>query len=197
MDYAVEQIARQIQAARQGKGLSQRELSALSGISQGRISRIEAGDLDLRLSSLTALASALDLELVLAPRKAMPAIRSLSASALRQGGGDIVEIRRAFEQLSETLRGLQIREPELIGLDELRRGLGELQRLPDSSMEVSELRKLRALIEQIGDPARARRALPHSLDLMREIRNRKTHGRPGDNASPEPRPAWSLDETDD
>lgn len=79
--YGVRSTAARLQAARQAKGLSQRELSALAGMPQAQISRIEAGAVDLRLSSLVALAHALDLELVLVPRKAVPAVRSLSRDA--------------------------------------------------------------------------------------------------------------------
>ncbi|NVN38867.1 helix-turn-helix domain-containing protein, partial [Komagataeibacter swingsii] len=44
-------IAERLQAARKTKGLSQRELSELAGVPQAQISRIEAGTVDLRLSS--------------------------------------------------------------------------------------------------------------------------------------------------
>ncbi|AGA34942.1 hypothetical protein TVNIR_3305 [Thioalkalivibrio nitratireducens DSM 14787] len=58
-------------------------MSALAGIPQAQISRIEAGTVDLRVSSLVALAHALDLELALVPRKAVPAVRALTKEALR------------------------------------------------------------------------------------------------------------------
>ena len=52
MTYAIEEIAEALRAARESKGLSQRELSARSGVPQGHISKIENGAVDLRLSSL-------------------------------------------------------------------------------------------------------------------------------------------------
>ena len=82
MSYDTADIAARLQAARKAKGLSQRELSDLPGVPQAQISRIEVGTVDLRLSSLMALAHALDLELTLVPRKAMPAVRSLSRDAV-------------------------------------------------------------------------------------------------------------------
>ena len=83
MAYGARDIAERLRAARAASGLSQRELSALAGIPQAQISRIETGAVDLRLSSLVALVHALDLELALVPRKAVPAVRALTREALR------------------------------------------------------------------------------------------------------------------
>lgn len=77
MRYAIEEFADTLRDAREQKGLSQRQLSALSGVPQSHISKIENGGVDLRMSSLIALARALELELLLAPRKALPAIKSV------------------------------------------------------------------------------------------------------------------------
>lgn len=67
--------------ARVAKNLSQRDLSKLAGVPQSHISKIESNQVDLRLSSLIALANALDLEVALVPRQAMPAVRSISRQA--------------------------------------------------------------------------------------------------------------------
>ena len=77
MRYITEDIAKTLKAARQAKGLSQRELSRKAGVPQGHISKIESGAVDLRLSSLIALSRLLDLELALVPRAALPAVRSI------------------------------------------------------------------------------------------------------------------------
>ena len=78
--YAVEEIVAALKAAREARGLSQRDLGALSGVPQSHISRIENGGADIRLSSLVALARALGLEVVLAPRSRMPAIEGVLRS---------------------------------------------------------------------------------------------------------------------
>jgi transcriptional regulator with XRE-family HTH domain len=78
MSYVTEQILENLRDARVRKGLSQRELSARSGVPQSHISKIESGGVDLRVSSLIAL---LDLELLVAPKKAVPAIQSIIRSA--------------------------------------------------------------------------------------------------------------------
>jgi predicted transcriptional regulator len=49
-------------------------------VPQSHISKIESGAVDLRVSSLIALARALDLELFVAPKKSTPAIKSIIRS---------------------------------------------------------------------------------------------------------------------
>lgn len=102
-------IAERLQAARKTKGLSQRELSELAGVPQAQISRIEAGAVDLRLSSLAALAHALDLELALVPRKAVAVVRSLSRDAISSNRKDVVAIQKEMQRISETMRGIQMK----------------------------------------------------------------------------------------
>ena len=82
MAYINDQILEALRQARARKGLSQRELSARSGVPQSHISKIEAGAVDLRMSSLIALARVLDLELFLAPKKSMPAIKSIARATV-------------------------------------------------------------------------------------------------------------------
>lgn len=77
MTYQLEDIGNKLRAARTRKGLSQRELAAKTGLLQAQISKIENGASDLRLSSLIALSRALDLELELIPRRALPAVEAL------------------------------------------------------------------------------------------------------------------------
>jgi HTH-type transcriptional regulator / antitoxin HipB len=75
----MDEIAQALRAARHRKRMSQRALSALTGVPQGHISRIEAGSVDIRLSSLIELARALDLEPMLVPRILLPAVRTIIA----------------------------------------------------------------------------------------------------------------------
>lgn len=89
MTYLNDQILERLREARTHKGLSQRALSARSGVPQSHISKIEAGGVDLRVSSLVALARVLDLELVLAPRKSVPAIKSIMRN--NQGKDDAID----------------------------------------------------------------------------------------------------------
>ncbi len=88
MGYESDDIISALRAARQGQHLSQRDLSAKAGVPQSHISKIENGGSDIRLSSLIELARALELELVLVPRRLVPAVqgvlRSLSPSDVRK-----------------------------------------------------------------------------------------------------------------
>ncbi|VAW54406.1 hypothetical protein MNBD_GAMMA06-833 [hydrothermal vent metagenome] len=82
MSYLNDQILKNLKKARKAKGLSQRELSTKSGVPQSHISKIENGAVDLRVSSLVALARTLDLELELVPRKTVPAVQSIVRNTL-------------------------------------------------------------------------------------------------------------------
>lgn len=81
MSYVTEQILASLRQARVRKGFSQRELSARSGVPQSHISKIESGGVDLRMSSLIALARVLDLELFVVPKKSVPAVKSIIRSS--------------------------------------------------------------------------------------------------------------------
>lgn len=81
MSYVIEQLLANLREARLRKGFSQRELSARSGVPQSHISKIESGGVDLRMSSLIALARVLDLELFVAPKHSIPAIQAIIRSS--------------------------------------------------------------------------------------------------------------------
>lgn len=81
MSYLLEKIASQLKLAREEKGLSQRALAQLTGVQQSHISKIESGSVDIRLSSLVAISRALELELELVPKQALPAVQALVRSA--------------------------------------------------------------------------------------------------------------------
>lgn len=197
MGYDSAGIAARLQAARKTKGLSQRELSDLAGVPQAQISRIEAGTVDLRLSSLVALAHALDLELTLVPRKAVPAVRSLSREAVSANRKDIVAVQKEMQRISETMRGLQIKTPNLDGLQQLQKSFSDLQRFRVPTLDLDGLKQLRQSMEQISRPAKEMAALSQSIKLMQAVRNKAAHGPLPDTGDSPSRPAYSLDEDDD
>lgn len=99
MPYQLEDIGNKLKAARTRKGLSQRELAAKTGMLQAQISKIENGASDLRLSSLIALSRALDLELELIPRRALPAVEALVRdveSFADRSGSVKIDVRPAY-----------------------------------------------------------------------------------------------------
>jgi HTH-type transcriptional regulator / antitoxin HipB len=73
----MDEILKALRAARERMGISQREVGRVAGIPQGHISKIEAGAVDLRVSSLIELARSVDLEPMLVPRRLVPAVRYL------------------------------------------------------------------------------------------------------------------------
>ena len=77
MTYATEHIAGSLRNARRAKGLTQRALGKKAAVPQSYISKIENGAVDLRVSSLVELARALNLELMLVPRKTVSAVQSI------------------------------------------------------------------------------------------------------------------------
>lgn len=86
MVYAILEVTGKLRATREKKGVSQRAFSKSIGIPQSRLSRIENGAIDLQTSSLLELARALDLEVMLIPREAVPMVESL----IRQTTSDAV-----------------------------------------------------------------------------------------------------------
>lgn len=135
--YAVKELAQTLRDARIGRGLSQRELAERAGLGQNRLARIEAGGVDLRTSTLVQLARALDLELILAPRRVLPAVQSLTESPLR----------RWQESAPHSVRGTPIRV-----LRHLQRHIGVLERAYPSSKELAQAKvAVESLIEVAQD----------------------------------------------
>ncbi len=81
MIHQTDHIARALKAARSHKGLSQRDLAQRTGVPQSHISKIESGGVDLKASSLIEFARALDLELMLVPRRLAPTVEGLQRVA--------------------------------------------------------------------------------------------------------------------
>ena len=102
MSYLNDQILKNLKRARKAKGLSQRELSAKSGVPQSHISKIENGAVDLRVSSLVALARTLDLELELVPRKTVPAVQSIVRKTINT---DLMNTQRRAQEVIDNYMG--------------------------------------------------------------------------------------------
>jgi transcriptional regulator with XRE-family HTH domain len=197
MSYATEQIVASLKKARENKKLSQRELSKRSGVPQSHISKIETSGVDLRLSSLAALAHALDLELALVPRKAAPAVRSIARST---GGRSQPNSNDAIREVTRTLRALNAL-PEALqenaATHMLRKHLDDINRYRDMLQQTDALRHIRSTLERVENVG-SLKALQQAAKEAQRVRNMvvhapsKTQGEP-----PESRPAYSLDEEDD
>lgn len=131
--YVVKQLAQKLKDARVAQGFSQRELAERASLAQGRLALIEAGRVDLRTSTLAQLARALDLELVLAPRRVLPAVQSLTGGQPRrwQGAGHA------------SVRGTPMRV-----LRHIQQHVAALERAHPSSEELAKAKRaVQALIE--------------------------------------------------
>ncbi|ODS51585.1 MAG: hypothetical protein ABS40_20455 [Agrobacterium sp. SCN 61-19] len=196
MKYETQEIADRLREAREAKQLSQRELSRLAGVPQAQISRIESNSVDLRLSSLVAIASALDLEIALVPRKAVPAIKSITRQTTDRTVIQPPAINKEMQRLQKAVRALQIEAPTLPELDELRKATAAFQRLQIDTRFLGNLRSLRQMI----DHARLTEHWKGILDAtnsMRALRNQIAQFEPTSEQRSANRPAYSLDEEDD
>lgn len=196
MTYASEDIAATLKEARENKGLSQRELSARSGVPQSHISKIESNAVDLRLSSLASLAHALDLELALIPRKAAPAVRSIARSTSSHNAHghsdalrELTRAQRAFAALPEALQESSVAH-------NLQKQLTEMNNFRNILQETDAVRKIRKTLEAIENAGGLKQLEKVAKDAQR-LRNMLAHNVP--TFRPEitqSRPAYSLDEED-
>jgi transcriptional regulator with XRE-family HTH domain len=76
-------ILKQLKIARQKKGLKQSDFGNKLGLPQSHISKIEREETDPRLSTVVDMARVVDREILLIPRRLVPAIR-----AMIEGGHD-------------------------------------------------------------------------------------------------------------
>jgi len=197
MNYNTETIAASLKEARTLKGLSQRDLSAMAGVPQAQISRIEAGTVDPRTTSLIALAHALDMELTLVPRKAVPAVRSISRQSVGHDAKSTGIATKEMNRIAETLRTVQVTMPALDGITQLQKNLADLERFRLQNIDSDALRKLRKAIDQIQQPSHSLEAIARSQDILKALRNKLAHAPKVSKADDRPKPAYSLDEDDD
>lgn len=192
-------IIEALKAARTRKGLSQRALSQLVGMPQSHISKIEAGGVDLQLSSLTELARVLELELRLIPRKAVPAVdsvvRTVAPSTNDEAQARIADdLRRVAESIADFDSGAAATRYK-----QLRDTLQFLQHVTIPAADLAAAQKaLDALLKlanaaELAEP-QSQRAVKNAADTLRLVRNRLAHPTAQPIAS---RPAYQLDEEDD
>lgn len=192
-------IATLLRDAREMKGISQRELSALSGVRQSQISRIEQGAVDLRLSSLVELARALDLELTLVPRRAVPAVQSIVRTTSPSPGNyhhvrrTLKELKRLEETVAENASAFEL-EPNEIRL--LQRHLKEIPYFQLSEAERDEIRNARKIVENHLSDHKNLAAVREAFAHLKGMRNAHAHGIATTSISDQVRPAYTLDEDD-
>jgi transcriptional regulator with XRE-family HTH domain len=218
MSYATQDIIDALKGAREAKGLSQRALSKRTGVPQSHISKIETGGADIRLSSLIELARALDLDLKLVPRKAVPAVDNIVRST-----APTIPATPAFKELTrtlETVKNLRVTYPELTELKKLQdnfetlknlRNVGkdlehlreigkpirELQKFAETYRKIAEAgqrtaKQIKAIQDAAKVPAEQLEALQQAARSAQTLRNQLVHVIPEQPSLP--RPAYRLDE---
>ena len=189
-------VVEQLRKVRRTKGVSQRELSDLSGVPQAQVSRIESGTVDPRISSLSALAHSLGQEFVLVPRKLLPAVTSLippSAGNPRTARA----VNREMVRVGEARRALQIVRPDLAGIAQWRRAFIELEQVSGRIVDPGPLRKIRKRIGQMYEPGEPSEDLASSLQAISDLRDSVVRGTFAEQTEPAARPAYSLNGDDD
>ncbi len=199
MTYATEHIARTLRKAREARGLSQRALSARTGIPQSHISKIENGAVDLRVSSLVELARVLDLELELVARKALPAVHAIVGRSDESVLAAAESNRRALKELkhfqSIAARATQAR-PTVIELAQIQQGVRELRHFPIIGDRLDTIRNAAAAVKAYHENTVGIDALRDALAQLRDLRNVLAHALPTRDDSETVQPAYSLDKDD-
>ncbi len=198
MHHATEYISKRLKKARSSKGLSQRKLGELAGVPQSHISKIENGGVDLRISSLVALARVLDLELTLVPRKTVPVVSAIVRSAERTPSLSGEHTRATIKdlmRLSERISKISANNPYIESVSRLQQQVRDLQRFQVSIPENDALRKINRSIQKFqnntkGLDAVIRKALPE-IQNLRDVAADMAINAPQIDL---PRPAYALDD---
>lgn len=193
MSYATEELVARIKAAREAKGLSQRELSALADVPQSHISKIENDAVDLRVSSLSTIAHALDLELMLVPRKALPAVQSIVRSV---SSAPVINAatQRELDRIRETVDALA-RHASSANIDNLQRRIREITQI-QSQLDPDLLQKVRRTLESI-ESSGSNETVNRAVEKIRSLRNQLAHRASSQETPHAPRPAYRLEEDQD
>jgi transcriptional regulator with XRE-family HTH domain len=195
MDYSSEPILHALKETRQKKGLSQRELSAKAGVPQGHISKIESGLVDLKLSSLIALARILDLEVMTVPRSLVPAVQAIMRSgepATRDPETGRLALK-LVKRIEKTLARLGSVNSE--DRARLQRAARELAHLPVGRTELDLLREAAEVAGKIESGAADASALRDASAALQRTRNSLVHRITEEPVRPQ-RPAYSLEDGD-
>lgn len=209
----LDEITTTLKAAREAKSLSQRALAERAGVPQSHISRIESGRVDLRLSSLAELARALDLEVMLVPRKTVPAVKSITRNISRTHGmpfessatlsAAAQSSQREFERLKKSLDATLTEYPGIKELAQIQRQVREIDQLKSALAEPGSFHGIREVARAVQSFKEQYESINRSsaINQLRQIsselnslRNLTAHSIP---KIERPKPAYSLENDDD
>lgn len=193
MSYQSESLIAQVREVREASGVSQRALSARAGLTQSHISQIESGKMEPGLSSFIDMTRALDLELILVPKKLVSAVLNLVKSQatpdmhVHAGQPNDKRFARA-ERLIKKMTQLHGSSADLDRIGEM---LRFLRRVNLSDQEMQLVRDLIARLERYQTNEQSAPIVRDIAQNLQRLRNSIAHGE-----SSEPRPAYSLDDGD-
>lgn len=196
MNYSIEEIAKTLKAARQSQGLSQRDLSIKSGVPQSHISKIEKGAVDLRVSSLIALARDLGLELALIPRETVPAVSSIVRSSERKMENTSSETFKAAKELKRIQDSL-VKIPKINlptpAVEKLQRQLRELQKFTIGANQLDQIKAISNTFQKFQENTANSKAFEETLSQVDSLRNTLAHSAIQIPQPDFPRSAYSLE----
>lgn len=191
MSYQSESLTNQAREVREAAGVSQRALSERAGLTQSHISQIESGKMEPGLSSFIDMTRALDLELMLVPKKLVSAVLGLVRAQatpdmhIHAGQPNDKRFARA-ERLVKKMKQLYGNSADL---DRIADALRFLRRLHLGDQEMQLVRELIARLDRYQASPQAAPIVRDIAQNLQRLRNSIAHG-----ASSEPKPAYSLDD---
>jgi len=196
MAYSTEQIAKDLKAAREAKGLSQRALGELADVPQSHISKIESGGVDLRLSSLVEIARALDFEVTLVPRRNLSAVRTITRP--RTSAIKALEVaakaEKELQRLQETTSKLLHEHSAMKEIAQFQRRVNDLARLKLPTSSLDEIKKISSSLNAFAKEPVNLRAFNDSFKQLQHLRNQFAHSQLDLPKLEKVRPAYSLEE---
>lgn len=196
MNYKIEEIIQAIKTARKDRRLSQRALSAKAGIPQSHISKIENGSVDITLSTLIELARALDLEVMLVPRKLIPAMQSI----IRSSNPDWVNVQESraawneLKQIEKILKDMRAVPEAVKDIQRLQNTAQELRNVLVPPRYLDQLREVSETLRAFREGPSALKEISQTAKALQGLRNQIIHGIPKTPSIP--MPAYSLDVDD-
>jgi transcriptional regulator with XRE-family HTH domain len=194
MGYKSEDLVQAMKDRRTAARISQRALSDRSGLTQAHISQIETGSLEPGLSSFIDMARGLDLEVVLVPKKLLPAVRGI----LRQTPAEQSSPQAGEAALREISQGerLVAKQKHLYGssadLDRIADYLRFFRQVPLRKSDLETVSKAIKTLKRYQASPQSKHTVATIAADLQQLRNRVAHS-----PSETPRSAYAMNEEDD
>jgi transcriptional regulator with XRE-family HTH domain len=191
MSHLSEHLLAQVRDARDARGMSQRAISDRAGLTQSHISQIESGKMEPGLSSFIELARALDLEVMLVPKRWVAGVQALVKAHARPVSSHIdqahdKELARA-ERIVKKMKALHGSASDLEHIAE------DLHFLRRTALTDQEMRLVRDMIQTL-ERHQASPPIERDLKNVMQTLQRVRHATAGVPAAPGP--AYTLDDDD-